>query len=74
MDEKTKALIGALVDLFPPDLTIEELHEFTGAPIGTCVHVLREVRELRLQEQLEWVDGISSEIVRRSLELLPRAA
>ena len=71
MDEKTRALIGSLVDLFPPGLTVEALHKFTGAPIGTCVHVLGEVRELRRQEELEYVDGISEEILRRTVQLFP---
>lgn len=71
MDEKTRSLIGSLVDLFPPEMTLEELHEFTGAPIGTCVRVLFAVRELRMQEQLEYVDGISDEICQRTRNLVP---
>jgi len=71
MDEKTKALVGSLVDLFPPEMTLEALHEFTGAPIGTCVHVLFAIRELRMQEQLEYVDGISDEIRQRATNLFP---
>lgn len=63
MDGRNRSLLGSLVDLFPPDLTVEELHDFTGASMGVCVHVLREVDELRRLERLEYTDGIATELL-----------
>lgn len=65
---RAERLIGALADLFPDELTPEQLHAFTKAPIGVCVHVLNEVKELRNTEYAEYLDGIIEERLKDRIE------
>lgn len=56
--EDEKRAVGILADLLGKrDITVEELHRFTQASIGTCAGALVLARECRLRERQEWVSG-----------------
>lgn len=56
--EDEKRAIGILTELLGRrEISVEELHRFTRAPIGACVGALALARECRTRERREWIDG-----------------
>lgn len=56
--ENEKRAVGILSDLLGRrKLTVEDLHKFTGASIGTCAAALVLARECRQRENREWING-----------------
>lgn len=64
MDTKISTdILGLVAEVLPKELTVEQLHRFTNAPIGACLRLLLAVREQQTKEDLEFAEGIQEQLL-----------
>lgn len=76
MHTSNDEILGVVADVFPDDLSIEELHRFTHAPIGACFRLISAVREFKARDEQAFLDGLLEErlkdrFYRRNEDLKP---